>query len=1046
LNFQMNTGQRGYGPGPVYGRMGNPGWLSIFVFAVLSVFSGAAHASLRERVLQELQHAAWLGKDGAPSDITSLAQTADGMLWLGTEYGLVRFDGARFSYADNDTGLRYPTSLVNSIFAPRDGGLWIGFHGGTAVVFLKDGKTVSYETADARPLGTVAAFAKDDEQTLWIAAVDGLCRLNAGEKVLRCAEVNGFPAERPTALLVGRDGTVWVSTKHALYARHRGSERFLKQLDGFGFLSKISVGSDGRIWLADARGSVRVAGPDEHGLLVLQAGIAVQSADLRFDDDGGLWIATLGAGLRRLRFPEHLRSGLMPDGDVQLEHFAQEDGLSGNYVWPLLIGREGEIWIGTSAGIDRFQERSLVPANFPRGAHDFALAAGEDDAVWAGTTNHSLMLLRGRDVREFPEVPPEINYIHRDDGGTVWIGTDTAIYRVESGRPVRIAPLPVQARSEQVWSIVADRAKTLWVVLSLTGIYKWEKEQWSHEAIAPQIPQPAFAFAQALDSRGRVWRSYSKGFISVSEGGRTLVYGPQDGLSIGSAHSFFQGRRYMWIGAGKGLAFFDGDRFKALAGSVPGELDGISGIVETASGDLWLRSVAGLLHYDAEAVRAAIAGGPLRGERFDYLDGLPGQSAQVSPLPTLIQSSDGRLWLATGSGVVWIDPAHLVRDVFPTRVRIESLDSGAQHLPLSNEVALPVGLNRVQIRYTATALRVPQRTQFRYRLDGVDPDWQDAGTRREALYNNLRPGSYRFQVIASNEDGAWNPAGSTLLFTVPPLFYQTGWFRGLCALTIFLLLFAAYQVRMRYVLARVDLLHRERLRERERIARDLHDTLLQSVHGLLLQLQTANKLLPARPEQAKQTLENAIDETFKAATEGRDTLQGLRTSSLTGDDLATAIKTLGEDLAGQAPEGSPTLVLVDVVGAARALRPLVRDEIYRIGAEALRNAFRYAAANRIEVSFCYDEPQLVLRVRDNGKGIDPQFLGNQVPGGHYGINGMRERAKLIGGSLDVWTAPDAGTEVEFRIAASLAYAVATPVTVRRWFLWKSFDAGIPSES
>jgi signal transduction histidine kinase/ligand-binding sensor domain-containing protein len=1013
-------------------------------FVVLSWFNAAAHASLRDRVLPELQHTVWLGRDGAPSDVTSLAQTEDGMLWLGTEYGLVRFDGTRFSYADDDTGLRYPTALVHSLFAPPGGGLWIGLHTGTAVVFLKDGKTVSYQTADATALGTVSAFAQEDDQTLWIAALVGLCRLKAGAEVLRCGDVNGLPADRPTALLVGRDGTVWVATAHALYARRRGTDRFSKALDGFGYLYRIKQAPDGRIWMADARGSVRVASWDEHGVLTLQAGIAVQSADLSFDADGGLWITTLGAGLRRLRFPEHLSSGLMPDGDVELEHFAQEDGLSGNYVWPSLVGREGEVWMGTSAGIDRFQERSLVPANFPRGAHDFALAAGEDGSVWAGTTNHPLMRLRGRDVHEFVEVPPEVTYIHRDDDGTIWIGTDSAIYRVENGRPRRVAPLPVPARSEQVTSIVVDRAKTLWIVLSLTGIYKWEQGRWAHRPPPPQIPPPANCLAQALDNRGRLWRSYSRGFVSVSDDDRTQVYGAQDGLNGGSAHSFFQGRRFMWIGASKGLAVFDGDRFHSLASSVPGELDGISGIVEMAAGDLWLRSVAGLLHYDAEAVRAAIKGAPLRGERFDYLDGLPGQSAQVSPLPTLIKSTDGRLWLATGSGVVWIDPAHLVRDAFTTSVRIESLGSGGQHLPLSEEVILPAGLNRVQINYTAAALRIPQRTQFRYRLDGVDPDWQDAGTRREALYNNLGPGPYRFQVTASNEDGVWNPQGASLVFKVPPLFYQTNWFRGLCALLAFLVLFAAYHLRMRYVVSRVDLLHRERLRERTRIARDLHDTLLQSFHGLLLQLQTANKLLPARPDTAKKTLEIAIDGAFKAATEGRDTVQGLRASNLAGDDLAAAIKTLGEDIAGQGTERSPTL-RVDVAGTAQALRPLVRDEIYRIAGEALRNAFRYAGAKRIEVNFCYDEWGLRLRVRDNGKGVDQQFLGDEVRSGHYGIHGMRERAKLIGGSLAVWSAPDSGTEVELRIPASLAYA-ATPATPRRWLLRKPFGAWMRSES
>jgi signal transduction histidine kinase/ligand-binding sensor domain-containing protein len=996
-------------------------WPVISGFVVLSLFSAATHASLRDRVLPELQHTVWLGKDGAPSDVTSLAQTEDGLLWLGTEYGLIRFDGLRFSYADDDTGLRYPTVAVRSLYAPRDGGLWIGFSSGHAVVFLKNGKAVTYQTTDAMSLGTVYAFAEEDDRTLWIATLSGgLCRLRAGEKALRCGNVDGFPAEHATALLVGRDGTVWAATEHALYTRRRGSNRFAKALDGFGFLYQIKQAPDGRVWMADARGSVRVAGLDEHGVLALQAGIAVQSADLSFDADGDLWITTLGAGLRRLRFPGHLSSGLMPDGDLELEHFAHEDGLSGNYAWPVLVGREGEVWIGTSAGVDRFQEQSLVPANFPPGAHDFALAAGEDGSVWAGTTNHPLMLLRGRDVHEFAEVPPEVNYIHRDDEGTIWIGTDSAVYRVQNGQPRRIAPLPVQARTEQVRSIVVDRARTLWIVLSLTGVYKWQHERWTHQLPPAQIAQPAAVLAQTLDNRGRLWRSYTNGFIVISDGDRTRVYGTQDGLNIGDAHSFYRGRRFMWIGASKGLAIFDGDRFRTLASSVPGELDGISGIVEMDSGDLWLRSVAGLLHYNAEAVRAAIKGGPLRGERFDHLDGLPGQSAQRSPLPTLIKGTDGRLWLATGSGVVWVNPAHLVRDTFPTSVRIESLDSGGRHLSLSGEVLLPAGLNRVQIRYTAAALRMPERTQFRYRLDGVDLDWQDAGTRREALYTNLSPGRYAFHVIASNSDGTWNMAGSSIQIRIAPTFYQTRWFYALCGVALMGLLAMWHRVRMRRMQARTVRLLEARFTERERIARELHDTVLQGLASASLQLEVADRQIAA-DAAAKPLVQRVSQLLHQLMDEGRHTVRGLRLRHPEAGNLERALTQISKDLA--TPRNVKYQVVVE--GTPRSLRPLVREEIYRIAGEALANAFRHAHASTVETVLEYGQDHFRLLVRDDGQGIHPEILkaGRE---GHFGLSGLRERASKIGARLKVSTAAGAGTEVDLLVPAVAAFEQPAP--------------------
>jgi signal transduction histidine kinase len=237
----------------------------------------------------------------------------------------------------------------------------------------------------------------------------------------------------------------------------------------------------------------------------------------------------------------------------------------------------------------------------------------------------------------------------------------------------------------------------------------------------------------------------------------------------------------------------------------------------------------------------------------------------------------------------------------------------------------------------------------------------------------------------------------------------------------------------------------ERMAERERIARDLHDTLLQSFQGLLLQFLVAYKLLPARPAEAKQNLGNAIDSAFGAINEGRDAVQGLRASTVEVNDPAAAIKTLGQQLAAEKTGDSAALLRVDVEGTPQALRPLVRDEIYRIASEALRNAFHHADATRIEVDLCYDERELRLRVRDDGKGIDPQFLQEERPTGHYGIHGMRERAKLMGGMLAVWTAPNSGTEVELSIPASHAY-LAPPSVRRWWFIRKLFGARAPLES
>ena len=293
---------------------------------------------------------------------------------------------------------------------------------------------------------------------------------------------------------------------------------------------------------------------------------------------------------------------------------------------------------------------------------------------------------------------------------------------------------------------------------------------------------------------------------------------------------------------------------------------------------------------------------------------------------------------------------------------------------------------------------------------------------------NLRPGHYRFQVIASNNDGLWNQQGAMLEFSIAPAYYQTNWFRALCVVVLLALLWAVYQLRVRQLATQFNRTFEARVSERTRIARELHDTLLQSFQGLLLRFQLASNLLPARPEEAKQRLDTALDQAAEAIAEGRDAVQGLRSSTVETNDLAGAITATAEQLTSDKPTTDCPVIDVEVEGAPRNLQPLVRDETYRIAAEALRNAFRHAQARRITVEIRYDKRQFRLRVRDNGKGINLD-TSQQQPAGHFGLPGMRERAEIVGGKMGVWSQLDSGTQVELSIPGSIAYDVSAPVAV-----------------
>jgi signal transduction histidine kinase len=379
--------------------------------------------------------------------------------------------------------------------------------------------------------------------------------------------------------------------------------------------------------------------------------------------------------------------------------------------------------------------------------------------------------------------------------------------------------------------------------------------------------------------------------------------------------------------------------------------------------------------------------------------------------------------------------------IFSRPVPIGAGSALERAIPYVESLTLPYADNVFSFEFAALSYANSYKNRYRYRLEGFDPGWNEVDSKhRLATYTNLDPGEYVFRVQGSNSDGIWNEKGVLLPILITPPWWKTNSFRAFCVGLFVALLWAAYQLRMRQVRHAFDMTIEARVGERTRIARELHDTLLQSFHGLLLRFQTVSFLLPARPAEAKDSLDVAIEHAAKAITEGRDAVQGLRASTVERNDLAVAIRTIGDELATDASAHYPPTFSVAVEGETRDLHPIVRDDIYKIAAEALRNAFRHAHARRVEVDIRYDHEQFRLRVRDDGKGIDRAVLVKQGLEGHYGLRGMPERAALIGGQLAVWSEVGAGTEVELRLPASSVYATAG----RRSWWSRLFAPGTPA--
>jgi len=526
------------------------------------------------------------------------------------------------------------------------------------------------------------------------------------------------------------------------------------------------------------------------------------------------------------------------------------------------------------------------------------------------------------------------------------------------------------------------------------------------------------SIAEGLDDT--MWFATPNGLSALSKG-QWRVLGVRDGMPSDDIDCLLSDSvGTLWIGTASGLAFLNSGHVQVPSQAPASLHEQILGIAEDRSGRLWIATSNHVL----AVKRDKLAGGALSDadvREYGLEDGLLGTEG-VRRHPSVFADSFGRLWFSMNRGLSVVDTTRAVASSAPAIVQIEGLTIDGNWSDLRQPVRLPPGSHRVTFLYSGLSLSVSERVRFKYKLDGFDQGWSEPVSTREAVYTNLNSGSYRFHVIACNSDGLWNGPESSTSFAIEPAFWQTWWFRLSSVVAIALAVLAYTRLRMLILTQQLNVRFEERLAERTRVARELHDTLLQSFHGLLLRFQTVSNLLPERPAEAKQRLDSAIDQAAQAITEGRDAVQQLRSSKVMSNDLALAVSAFGEELAADETNQNSAVFRVEVQGTPRNLHPILRDEVYRIAAEALRNAFRHAQAQQIEVELRYDERQLRLRVRDDGKGVDPKLLHEDGRPGHWGLNGMHERAKLLGGHLDVWSKLGSGTEVELSIPASLAYA------------------------
>jgi signal transduction histidine kinase/ligand-binding sensor domain-containing protein len=959
----------------------------------------ATHALDPNLQLSQLNHRNWVVRDYAPSDVTAIAQTKDGALWLGTSGLLYWTDGISFEPHATGGGFELPSTNISALRAAEDGSLWVGFEfGGVARLLKRDLK--EYGEREGLPAGTVHTIAQDADGLMWVATSRGLARL-VGDRWQQMDEALGWPSGPALCAFVDRAGTLWVATPDRVLKLPARQQRFQTVVELRTRIAGASLAQapDGAMWLsAFGIGVTQVRERD-----VPKWREDRQAGQILFDRDGNLWMA--GEGLKRLS----------PSG--QLEEFSRAQGLSSNSVHALLEDREGNVWVGTTAGLDRLTHSDFVRTTLPWSPGHTALAAAEDGSIWMGSGNARSVLkfVDGRQVQQL-DAPP-FTAATRAHDGVIWFGGPEAIARVVNDR-LELFAFPDAAKGKEVDAIVVDGRGAVWAAFDELSLFQFSDGTWTPYGNIAELPRGEVVSA-TVDEHGDVWFGYLDHRVARVSGDRVQVYTAADGLDVGAVTALHAKSSWVWAGGDHGTAIFDGKHFATVRAANCQPFIAVSGIVETNTGDVWIFRGTALSSIEKARDQLTADNTQRRLDCTTYgrIEGLPG-SSQQRPAPSLVQSTDGRLWMAASDGVAWLNPDHMRRPQGPPPATILTLREGMQRYDAEADyIRLPIHTQNIRIAFTAWSLTNPEQVRFRYRLEGLDSDWQVVGRQREAIYTNLGPGTYRFRVAASHDNVTWNEAQAPLEFAILPAFYQTTWFKSVCAGIALVLLVFLYRLQVRRATFRLRVRLEERISERERIARELHDTLLQGVQGLIMRFQSVALRIPER-EPLRGLMESALDRADQVLIESRDKVKDLRDVSGSGIDLSQEIAEAGQLLA----DGGSTEFSVTVNGSARSLHQIVREETFLIAREAMSNAFKHARAERIEVELSYQRSALRVHIRDDGAGIDTATLQAGGRADHWGLLGMRERAKRMGAHLQIYSRSNAGTEIELRVPASVAYS------------------------
>lgn len=1001
--------------------------------------AGSALGLDRNKVMRQFAHQSWGAADGIDK-VYAITQTKDGYLWIGTGAGLYQFDGTRFvrwQPVPGEPGLQGP---VSALLGSSDGSLWASAN--AVVIQIKDGHSRRFRAEDGGESHPIQIREMSDG-TIWFAGRE-LARFTNGK--LESVRVHQAAAgSQYRGPVEDGYGTLWFSLLNTsshdpssdgqLAFLRAGQKEFQVCRESFPATYDLCLAPDGKLWTAQTRRSVRAFVPEGAECRFVAPEIRVGSQSILFDRDGALWITTVGDGLRRIKDPSALGPNDIAKHGPEADAFGQKDGLSSDMILCAMEDREGNIWLGTSNGLDCFRENKISALSVREGLpfdQNLVLARSSDGSIWAGATPRGLMELpKGGTAfieRGWLGMTPEgeaatrprsarLFCIYPTTDGRLLAATAHGVAVVRPDGSSEILKLPGGVQFLSTLTITNDRDGGLWLCDTAKGVHRFAGEKLEQ---FPQIPRDVVA--SYGDSDGRVWLGFRKGGVAFFESGQFHFFTAKDGLLPGEIRAIASdaSSNILFIGQG-GISRFSQGRIQTLTRQNGLPEDDLVTFLTDDDGNYWFAGMAAIFRVTPANLDHAFASpsDKIAFENFDLSDGLRGfvrQAAFGYPgvgYPLSAKGPDGRLWFSSSGGLGVIDPHNIPRNTVPPPVHIQEVLADGKTYRNLDRLDLPIGTKQFEVDYIGLSFANPAKVRYRYKLEGYEEDWVDAGTRHQAVYSNLRPKNYSFRVMASNNDGVWNETGATLSFAILPAYYQTKWFLMLCILAGIAALWGFHRLRLARLAARMKLELATQQKERKRIAQELHDTLLQGFTGIGLKLDAIASGLPDSLADTRNQLQHLLDQSDHYLADARRTVWELRSTSLeVCDNFETALSKAGKRML----HGTGISFSFSVSGSSRKLAPFVESNLQRICDEAMSNAVKHAQATTIEVKLDFQPCEVRMEIRDNGIGFNSDGP-DRVKAGHFGLVGMQERVKTLSGDLKLKSQPRGGTEVIVTVPA-----------------------------